>query len=147
MTLPTDPKARKRIPIYSGFIKYFPLAIIEVAKVSYAGNAQHNGPDAPMKWDRSKSGDELDALMRHLFDNLLETPAGETEHLAHAAWRAMAELQKHMERKQNAETSNRVDKECGCTTVGEFTRICRKCSPGDFWNEPSPGLGAFGEPD
>jgi hypothetical protein len=109
MSLPTDPKARKQIPIYSGFIKYFPLAIIEIAKVSFEGNAQHNGPDAPLFWDRSKSGDELDAMMRHLFDEVLGAPPeGKTEHLAKQCWRSLAELQKHMERKQNVQTSNSV---------------------------------------
>ena len=32
---------RKKIPVYSGVINYFPDAIKEVAKCSYAGNEQH----------------------------------------------------------------------------------------------------------
>lgn len=35
MTLPTDPKARKAIPVYSGFIKYFPRAICAVAAANW----------------------------------------------------------------------------------------------------------------
>lgn len=67
MTLPTDPKARKAVPIYSGVIKYFPDALAAVAECSQKGNDQHN-PGKPLHRDRSKSGDELDALQRHLID-------------------------------------------------------------------------------
>lgn len=101
--LPTDPAARKDIPIYSGFIKYFPLAIAEVAALSKKGNDQHN-PGKPLHWDRSKSGDELDAMMRHLTDM-----AGGTEedsdgvlHATKVAWRAMANLQKLLETRAEA---------------------------------------------
>jgi hypothetical protein len=58
---------RKQTPIFSGVLNYFPDAIREVAKCSYAGQQQHN-PDKPLAWDRSKSGDELDALTRHLLE-------------------------------------------------------------------------------
>jgi hypothetical protein len=90
--LPTDAQERKRIPIYSGFINYFPLAVAEVAKLSFKGNEQHN-PGTPLHWDRSKSGDELDAMMRHVLD----------EDWTEVAWRAMANLQKKLE-EQNART-------------------------------------------
>lgn len=85
--LPTNPADRKRIPIYSGFVKYFPLAMAEVSKLSYDGNEQHN-PGKPLHWDRSKSPDELDALMRHLIE----------EDWAAVAWRAMANLEKQLEK-------------------------------------------------
>lgn len=96
--LPTDAKARKDIPIYSGFIKYFPLAMAAVAELSRKGNDQHN-PGKPLHWDRSKSGDELDALMRHLVDEAAGTSV-DTDgvlHLTKTAWRAMAALQKVLE--------------------------------------------------
>ena len=51
---------RKKIPVYSGVLKYFPDALKEVARCSYQGNQQHN-PNTKLHWDRSKSGDELDA--------------------------------------------------------------------------------------
>ena len=86
---------RKQIPVYSGVIKYFPDAIKEVAKCSYAGNEQHN-PGTPLHWDRSKSGDELDALMRHLIDaGTIDTDG--VRHSAKVAWRALANLQKEIE--------------------------------------------------
>jgi len=98
--LPTDAKARKDIPIYSGFIKYFPDAIAKVAELSRKGNDQHN-PGKPLHWDRSKSGDELDALSRHLLDEAGGVPV-DTDgvlHLTKCAWRAMAALQKAVEAK------------------------------------------------
>tara|TARA_E500000081_G_C6020254_1_gene299784 strand:- start:68 stop:403 length:336 start_codon:yes stop_codon:yes gene_type:complete len=86
---------RKKIPVYSGVINYFPDAIKEVAKCSYAGQQQHN-PDKPLHWDRGKSGDELDALMRHLIDaGTIDTDG--VRHSAKVAWRALANLQKEIE--------------------------------------------------
>lgn len=88
-------KDRKEKPVYTGVLKYFPDAILEVARCSFVGQEQHN-PDKPLHWDRSKSGDELDALSRHLLD------AGTTDtdgvrHSAKVAWRALANLQKEIE--------------------------------------------------
>ncbi|OGT59755.1 MAG: hypothetical protein A3E01_04640 [Gammaproteobacteria bacterium RIFCSPHIGHO2_12_FULL_63_22] len=86
MIFPADSAARKEYPIYSGFFAYFPSAIAAVAHHSYASNAQHNG-DAPLQWDRAKSDDEADALLRHLMEG----------DYAGMAWRALALLQKHLE--------------------------------------------------
>ncbi len=87
MTLPQDAAERKAIPLYSGLWKYFPDALAAVAMVSKTGNDQHNGVDAPMFWDRSKSTDELDALLRHIMD----------EDWDKVAWRALANCQKEIE--------------------------------------------------
>ena len=96
--LPTDAQARKDIPIYSGFICYFPDAIVEVAKVSKRGNDQHN-PGEELYWNRSKSADELDAAARHLVGTVDPLDGGEElEHAAALAWRAMANLQKLCEK-------------------------------------------------
>lgn len=93
--LPADAGARKAVPIFSGVIRYFPRALAAIAEVSRIGNEQHN-PGKPLHWDRSKSGDELDALTRHLVD------AGTTDtdgirHSAKVAWRALANLEKEIE--------------------------------------------------
>jgi hypothetical protein len=108
MTLPTDSKKRKNIPIYSGFICYFPLAIAAVAELSRIGNDQHN-PGQPLHWDRSKSGDEKDALMRHLIDQAIDGDlATDTDNVLHAtkkAWRAMADLQKILESINNGSST------------------------------------------
>ena len=87
---------RKKIPVYSGVLKYFPDAIKEVSKVSYAGNQQHH-PDKPLHWDRNKSTDELDALSRHLIDAGTFDDDG-VRHSAKVAWRALANLQKEIEK-------------------------------------------------
>ena len=89
-------KERKECPVFSGVLRYFPDAIKEVARVSRIGNEQHN-PGKPLFWDRSKSQDELDALARHLIDaGTLDTDG--VRHSAKVAWRALANLQKELER-------------------------------------------------
>lgn len=93
--IPTDAKARKAHPIASGVIDYFPDALAAIAHVSFVGNEQHN-PGLPLRWDRSKSTDEADALIRHF----LERGALDTDGLRHSAkmaWRALALLQKEIE--------------------------------------------------
>ena len=94
----SDAEERKAQPVYSGVIKYFPNALLEVSKVSHAGGAQHN-PGKPLFWDRSKSGDELDAMMRHLIDHTRGVKFDEcgTMHLAKCAWRILAYLEKEVE--------------------------------------------------
>ena len=92
----TSAKRRKETPVYSGVLKYFPLALMEIARCSKAGNDQHN-PGKELHWDRSKSGDELDALTRHL----LQAGKVDTDGILHStkvAWRALANLQKELEK-------------------------------------------------
>jgi hypothetical protein len=98
MSLPTDAGARKAVPLYSGVLKYFPRALCAVAECSYRGNQQHN-PGKPLHWDRSKSGDHLDCLLRHLTDDLLGVAldTDQTAHLTKVAWRALAALEVHLE--------------------------------------------------
>lgn len=98
-TDPEDPsdyaQERKDTPVYSGVLSYFPDAIRAVARCSKVGNDQHN-PGKPMHWDRSKSGDELDALTRHL----MQAGTVDTDGILHStkvAWRALANLQKELE--------------------------------------------------
>lgn len=91
-----DTAARKAQPIYSGVIRYFPRALAAIAELSRIGNDQHN-PGKPLHWDRSKSGDELDALSRHLVD----AGSKDTDNVWHdtkVAWRALANLEKLLER-------------------------------------------------
>lgn len=99
MSLPSDPKARKDLPIWSGVIMYFPDALAAVAEVSKKGNDQHN-PGEPLHWARGKSMDQLDTTIRHLIDYGTGSPIDTdgTRHLAKAAWRVLAELQLSIER-------------------------------------------------
>lgn len=97
MTLPTDSDERKKIPIYSGFINYFPDAMAAVASHSFVNNEKHN-PGEPLHWAREKSTDQLDALARHLSElpsaqNIQE----EIEYLKAIVWRSAAQLQLKME--------------------------------------------------
>lgn len=96
MNLPTDPAERKATPIYSGVLMYFPRAIAEIARVSKAGNDQHN-PGQPLHWAREKSTDHHDCIARHL----LEAGSFDTDgqrHSAKLAWRALAALEIELER-------------------------------------------------
>ena len=89
-------KDRKSTPVFSGVLNYFPDAINEVARCSKIGNDQHN-PNKPLQWDRAKSGDELDALTRHL----IEAGTMDDDNVRHStkvAWRSLANLQKELER-------------------------------------------------
>ena len=95
MILPTDAAERKCIPITSGVLDYFPLAIAEVAKASYAGNQQHH-PNEPLFWDKSKSTDHGDCIARHLIDRGKVDSDG-IKHSAKLAWRALALLEIELE--------------------------------------------------
>ena len=99
--LPTDAKERKNLPIGTGVLDYFPKALAEVARVSKVGNDQHNGPNSPLHWDRSKSTDESDALIRHFFQRYDVDNDG-TLHAAKMAWRSLSFLEKLIEQR-NAE--------------------------------------------
>ena len=88
--LPVDATTRKTIPVYTGFVAYFPRAMAEVSRISLIGGIQHGQTPETLHWDRPKSGDELDAMMRHILD----------KDWAQVAWRAMANLEKHLEREE-----------------------------------------------
>ena len=101
MLLSDNSAERKAIPIATGVMDYFPLALIEVAKTSKAGNDQHN-PGQPLHWDKTKSMDHADCIARHLIDRGTMDSDG-IRHSAKVAWRALALLQIEMEQ-ENAST-------------------------------------------
>jgi hypothetical protein len=93
MSLPTDDKARKALPLYTYMTEYFPDAYIAEVEVAVAGNEQHN-PGEPLHWARGKSMDQMDCAFRHMLDhkkNAVDTDG--KYHLAKAIWRLKAELQ------------------------------------------------------
>ena len=95
INLPDDAASRKEIPITTGLLDYFPAACAEVAKVSKAGNEQHN-PGQPLNWAREKSRDQSDTIVRHLMQRGTIDSDG-TRHSAKMAWRALALLQEELE--------------------------------------------------
>lgn len=94
-TLPAEATERKAIPLQSGVLDYFPAALVEVARVSKAGNDQHN-PGEPLHWARGKSNDHADSLQRHQLDHGQVDKDG-LLHSAKVAWRALAQLQMELE--------------------------------------------------
>ena len=95
-TVSSDPAIRKASPIASGVLDYFPAALIEVSKVSKAGNDKHN-PGQPLHHARGKSTDHADALLRHLIDRGKVDEETGQRHSAEVAWRALAMLQQELE--------------------------------------------------
>lgn len=87
---------RKEHPVFSGVLKYFPDAIWEVSNVSFVGNEQHHAGQ-PLHWDKTKSTDEADALMRHLMQSGTIDDDG-VRHTAKACWRALALLQREIDK-------------------------------------------------
>lgn len=91
----SEAQARKDRPVFSGVLRYFPDALLEVAELSRIGNEQHN-PGQPLHWARGKSTDHNDALLRHLIDTGTRDSDG-VRHAAKVAWRALAQLQTEIE--------------------------------------------------
>jgi HD-like signal output (HDOD) protein len=109
--LPSDPAARKNMPIARGVLDYFPDALAAVAEVSRVANEQHN-PGEPMHWAKEKSTDHADCIVRHLIDRGKLDSDG-LSHSAKVAWRALAllqtELEEHEEARQVSSTYNSAD--------------------------------------
>ena len=93
---------RKQMPVATGVLAYFPLAIKYISRVSLAGNEQHH-PGTPLHYDKNKSQDHLDAATRHMIDHLqgeiLDTDG--ILHLGKYGWRGLAILQKFLEENPN----------------------------------------------
>lgn len=98
MSLPTDSAARKRIPMFSGLLAYFPDALAAVAEHSFDSNKKHNLGE-PLHWSREKSSDHLDCIVRHMAD--IATGADKIEELKAVVWRGLAELQLALEARQS----------------------------------------------
>lgn len=123
-TLPDDPKKRKQFPVATGFLDYFPDAILAIAEVSWKGNEQHN-PGKPLHWDRSKSSDEDDCIARHFLQRGTLDSDG-MRHSAKLAWRALAFLQKEIEDERKIQETmsapelhkgSSYTKDCGCDST------------------------------
>lgn len=93
--IPADATERKKYPIATGLMDYFPDALAAVANLSYVANHQHN-PGKPVHWDRAKSTDEADTMLRHFLQRGTVDSDG-IRHTTKVAWRALAMLQKEIE--------------------------------------------------
>lgn len=92
-----------KVPIFQGFLNYFPRAIIYVALISDYGKRKY-APDEPTfnsGWREVANGllRYLDADARHMVKRCIPTlgeydEESEMAHLAHKAWNAMAELER-----------------------------------------------------
>jgi hypothetical protein len=103
-----DASERKATPVCTGVLDYFPDALSEVARVSKAGNDQHN-PGQPLHWAKEKSTDEADALARHLLRRGRLDKDG-MRHSAKVAWRALALLQREIDGEHQTVTKFRASK-------------------------------------
>jgi len=74
-------------------LRYFPRTLVAVSHLSLKGARQHESFDEDMLpvWDRDKSGDDKDAMVRHMLEG---------DWVA-VAWRALAVCEKHLERKES----------------------------------------------
>ncbi len=99
MSLPTDPAARKAIPIVTGCLDYFPDALAAVARLSKKANDKHN-PGEPMRWSREKSSDHADCIGRHMTERNQIDPEFDEGFWVHIAWRALAQAQVAEERRK-----------------------------------------------
>lgn len=95
-SLPENADKRNEYPMADGLLDYFPNALAEVSRLSHLATLQHH-PDEDMHWDRSKSTDHRNKIMRHLIDAGGVDDKG-LRHSTMVAWRALALLQDELER-------------------------------------------------
>lgn len=94
-SLPEDDSLRADFPMFDGLLAYFPNALAAVAEISKYGSEKHN-PGEPMYWNRGKSTNHLDKVIRHAVDAGKKDTTGR-RHSAYLAWRALANLQTEIE--------------------------------------------------
>ena len=92
---PSEAAERKKIPLGTGVLDYFSQALIEVARVSFVGNEQHNKGEN-LHWARAKSTDQADTIIRHYMERGKLDEDG-MRHSAKLAWRVLALLQLELE--------------------------------------------------
>jgi hypothetical protein len=91
---------RKDFPLYRGLVVYFPNALAAVAHLSNAASTQHG--HEVIHWDKTKSTDHLDCMLRHL----LESGTTDDDGILHdvkVAWRALAHLEILLEKDLRSE--------------------------------------------
>lgn len=128
--MPESAAERKKFPVASGVLDYFPDAIVAISELSEKGNSQHN-PGKPLHWDRTKSGDEADTLLRHFLQRgTLDTDG--IRHSVKMAWRALALLQKEIESESTQSAQSEYPKYW--LNRGEIYRAISSTCPGAYWS-------------
>lgn len=94
-SLPEDDAERSQMLMADGLLDYFPNALAEVAVHSKKAGDKHH-PGEPLHWERSKSTDHRNKIMRHLVDSGKKDKDG-NRHSTGLAWRALALLQEELE--------------------------------------------------
>lgn len=97
--LPTESDERKKLPVATGVVDYFPDALVALAELSRIGNDKHN-PGMPLHWSRGKSDDHPDALMRHFIERgkFFFENGHAVRHSIAVLWRAFAIAQLELEK-------------------------------------------------
>lgn len=92
-----DKNPNKQFPMFEGLLKYFPNALRQVSNLSLVANNQHH-KDKPLHWDKNKSTDEKDALLRHLTEIAKGNDFDDDGqmHATKVAWRALANLEREL---------------------------------------------------
>jgi hypothetical protein len=133
---PEGADARNKIPLAALF-DYFPLAMIEIAKVIQAGNDQHN-PGEPVHWAREKSTDHGNKVFRHWLERGTLDSDG-TRHTAKAAWRVLAELETECEMAQGYDAV--AEAKAAAAVKAEAEAAKRRCPHSFVKERPYPALG------
>lgn len=96
---PAQQKAAK-IPVWQGVLQYFPKALMAIGDVSRFGARKHNAGVMPTEWRRFPAPVYSDSLIRHLLaesQGEIFDPESGLPHAAHAAWNALARLEKMLD--------------------------------------------------
>ena len=101
MVTVADKQKAAKVPLWQGVIAYFSSALQAVAAISRMGAAKHNNGVMPTKWRAYQVETYSDALARHITEegkgDLYDSESNML-HAAHAAWNALARLEKLLER-------------------------------------------------
>lgn len=100
------PGERKRYPVLTGLLRYFPRACAAVANCSLVANEQHN-PGEPMHWAKDKSVGQGDEDLRHLMEAGTIDSDG-VRHTTKHAWRALELLERELEAAEAESTKPRA---------------------------------------
>ena len=95
-----DQQKQSKVPVWQGVFSYFSNALSAVGAISKFGAVKHNGGKLPTKWRDYSLEVYSDALARHIIEEneagLYDSESGML-HAGHAAWNALARLEKLLE--------------------------------------------------